>query len=302
MFNNNSRILAIKPSGNVFAAEAVEELNYKAKSWNDLLTGEEFTKKVRGAVVRQGSVGGCSMEVILTWWDGSGGGGGAEDSFVVRGGDEVSVLSLEEIASRKSFPKNVAGGVRVEGRRVSTSRTSNCEREKLAGLSLSLSRAVPNPIKPKPNPLTLPHPDPRPTTKGLRIYRHSFTDNGQPCPLSISISLSISLPLPLSPPLSFIFHSIVDLHVSPPAAATAGGDQAQRPWRQGVRGVSGHQQLRAPIRGTRGARGGTGQGGARRQDQANQVHRANFPVRKEVMKRTGGGGVTKQDFLLALVV
>ncbi|CAN0221732.1 unnamed protein product [Scytosiphon promiscuus] len=45
VFNNNSRILAIKPSGNVFSAEAVEELNYKAKSWNDLLTGEEFTKR-----------------------------------------------------------------------------------------------------------------------------------------------------------------------------------------------------------------------------------------------------------------
>lgn len=47
VFNNNSRILAIKTSGNVFAAEAVEELNYKAKSWNDLLTGEDFTKRVR---------------------------------------------------------------------------------------------------------------------------------------------------------------------------------------------------------------------------------------------------------------
>ncbi|CAM9888576.1 unnamed protein product [Ectocarpus fasciculatus] len=45
VFNDNSRILAIKSSGNVFAAEAVEELNYKAKSWNDLLTGEEFTKR-----------------------------------------------------------------------------------------------------------------------------------------------------------------------------------------------------------------------------------------------------------------
>ena len=48
VFNDNSRILAIKTSGNVFAAEAVEELNFKAKGWNDLLTGEAFTKKVRG--------------------------------------------------------------------------------------------------------------------------------------------------------------------------------------------------------------------------------------------------------------
>ena len=48
VFNDNSRILAIKTSGNVFAAEAVEELNFKAKGWNDLLTGEAFTKRVRG--------------------------------------------------------------------------------------------------------------------------------------------------------------------------------------------------------------------------------------------------------------
>lgn len=46
MFNDNSRIVAIKTSGNVFAAEAVEELNFKAKGWNDLLTGEAFVKRV----------------------------------------------------------------------------------------------------------------------------------------------------------------------------------------------------------------------------------------------------------------
>lgn len=62
VFNNNSRILAIKPSGNVFAAEAVEELNYKAKSWNDLLTGEEFTKRVRN-VSRVGRGGGAVAAV-----------------------------------------------------------------------------------------------------------------------------------------------------------------------------------------------------------------------------------------------
>lgn len=46
VFNNNSKILAIRTSGNVFAADAVEELNFKAKNWNDLLTGETFTKRV----------------------------------------------------------------------------------------------------------------------------------------------------------------------------------------------------------------------------------------------------------------
>ncbi|CAM9510410.1 unnamed protein product [Ascophyllum nodosum] len=45
VFNNNSRVMAVRTSGNVFSAEAVEELNFKAKSWNDLLTGEVFTKR-----------------------------------------------------------------------------------------------------------------------------------------------------------------------------------------------------------------------------------------------------------------
>ncbi|CAN0073174.1 unnamed protein product [Discosporangium mesarthrocarpum] len=49
VFNNNSRIVAIRTSRNVFSAEAVEELNCKAKNWSDLLTGEPFTKKVRAS-------------------------------------------------------------------------------------------------------------------------------------------------------------------------------------------------------------------------------------------------------------
>ncbi|CAM9697130.1 unnamed protein product, partial [Chrysoparadoxa australica] len=44
-FTNSSRIVAIKTTGNVYAAEVVEELNVKAKNWTDLLTGEAFTRK-----------------------------------------------------------------------------------------------------------------------------------------------------------------------------------------------------------------------------------------------------------------
>lgn len=64
VFNDNSRILAIKTSGNVFAAEAVEELNFKAKGWNDLLTGEAFTKKVRGLPNH--------LRLLRTGWGGGG--------------------------------------------------------------------------------------------------------------------------------------------------------------------------------------------------------------------------------------
>uniref|UniRef100_A0A669CK37 RING-type E3 ubiquitin transferase n=1 Tax=Oreochromis niloticus TaxID=8128 RepID=A0A669CK37_ORENI len=45
VFTNNSHIVANKVSGNVFSYEAVEQLNIKTKSFNDLLTDEPFTRK-----------------------------------------------------------------------------------------------------------------------------------------------------------------------------------------------------------------------------------------------------------------
>uniref|UniRef100_A0A452ILA2 PPIase cyclophilin-type domain-containing protein n=1 Tax=Gopherus agassizii TaxID=38772 RepID=A0A452ILA2_9SAUR len=45
VFTNNSHIVAIKTTGNVFAYEAVEQLNIKTKSYKDLLTDEPFTRQ-----------------------------------------------------------------------------------------------------------------------------------------------------------------------------------------------------------------------------------------------------------------
>lgn len=45
VFTNNSHIAAVRQSGNVYAYDAVEELNIKAKNWTDLITGESFTRK-----------------------------------------------------------------------------------------------------------------------------------------------------------------------------------------------------------------------------------------------------------------
>uniref|UniRef100_A0A674NIP8 RING-type E3 ubiquitin transferase n=1 Tax=Takifugu rubripes TaxID=31033 RepID=A0A674NIP8_TAKRU len=45
VFTNNSHIVANKVTGNVFSHEAVEQLNFKTKSFKDLLTDEPFTKK-----------------------------------------------------------------------------------------------------------------------------------------------------------------------------------------------------------------------------------------------------------------
>ncbi|CAH1802314.1 unnamed protein product [Owenia fusiformis] len=43
-FNENTHIVAIKTTGNVFAYDAVDRLNYKTKNFRDLLTDEAFTK------------------------------------------------------------------------------------------------------------------------------------------------------------------------------------------------------------------------------------------------------------------
>jgi len=45
VFNENSHIVAIRTTGNVFAYEAVEELNLKTKNFKDLLTSEPFVRK-----------------------------------------------------------------------------------------------------------------------------------------------------------------------------------------------------------------------------------------------------------------
>ena len=44
VFNDSSHIVAIRTSGNVYSYEAVQELNIKAKNWEDLTTGEAFMK------------------------------------------------------------------------------------------------------------------------------------------------------------------------------------------------------------------------------------------------------------------
>ena len=45
VFTQNSHIVAIRTTGNVFSYEAVEELNIKAKHMRDLISDEPFTKK-----------------------------------------------------------------------------------------------------------------------------------------------------------------------------------------------------------------------------------------------------------------
>ncbi|XP_041456134.1 RING-type E3 ubiquitin-protein ligase PPIL2-like [Lytechinus variegatus] len=44
VFNQNTHIVAVKTTGNVYCFEAIEQLNIKAKNWKDLLTDEPFKR------------------------------------------------------------------------------------------------------------------------------------------------------------------------------------------------------------------------------------------------------------------
>jgi peptidyl-prolyl cis-trans isomerase-like protein 2 len=45
VFTDNTHIVALRSSGNVFAWDTVERLNIKAKLWRDLVSDDEFTRK-----------------------------------------------------------------------------------------------------------------------------------------------------------------------------------------------------------------------------------------------------------------
>jgi peptidyl-prolyl cis-trans isomerase-like protein 2 len=45
VFTDNTHIVALRNSGNVFSWDTVERLNIKAKNWRDLLSDEEFSRK-----------------------------------------------------------------------------------------------------------------------------------------------------------------------------------------------------------------------------------------------------------------
>ncbi|KAF1962053.1 hypothetical protein CC80DRAFT_499490 [Byssothecium circinans] len=45
VFTDNTHIVALRKSGNVFSWDTVERLNIKAKNWRDLVSDEEFTRK-----------------------------------------------------------------------------------------------------------------------------------------------------------------------------------------------------------------------------------------------------------------
>lgn len=45
VFTDNTHLVAIRTSGNVYAWDTIERLNIKAKNWKDLVTDDEFTRK-----------------------------------------------------------------------------------------------------------------------------------------------------------------------------------------------------------------------------------------------------------------
>lgn len=93
VFTDHTHIVAVKTTGNVYAWEAVEELNVKAKNWKDLMSEEPFTRKdiihlqdplnlagrlieafdhvrkvgARGVIVEKGVRGGAKRGPVTAW-------------------------------------------------------------------------------------------------------------------------------------------------------------------------------------------------------------------------------------------
>ncbi|KAL8945677.1 MAG: hypothetical protein Q9222_007817, partial [Ikaeria aurantiellina] len=45
VFTDNTHIVALKNTGNVFTYDTIERLNIKAKNWRDLVSEEDFSRK-----------------------------------------------------------------------------------------------------------------------------------------------------------------------------------------------------------------------------------------------------------------
>ena len=78
VFNENTHIVAVKTSGNVYCMQALEELCIKPKSYRDLISDEPFTRKDIITIQDSQKVDGLNYDRLLKV-GGYGGGGGDEE-------------------------------------------------------------------------------------------------------------------------------------------------------------------------------------------------------------------------------
>lgn len=97
VFNENTHIVAVRTSGNVYCREAVDELNLKAKNMRDLLTDEKFTRKDVLTIQDPKDLRGKNVQEFDHLRRGDDGVGGASAGVAV---DNNSVRAVSEDASR----------------------------------------------------------------------------------------------------------------------------------------------------------------------------------------------------------
>ncbi|KAK6533406.1 Peptidyl-prolyl cis-trans isomerase cyp8, variant 2 [Orbilia ellipsospora] len=96
VFTNNTHIVVIKPSGNVYAYDTVEKFNIKAKFWRDLTTDEEFTRKDIITIQDPQSLAGRDMSSFKYLKDGT---STLTDEEVKERADPLGGISLENMGS-----------------------------------------------------------------------------------------------------------------------------------------------------------------------------------------------------------
>lgn len=144
VFTDNTHIVALSNTGNVFAWDTVERLNIKAKMWRDLLNDEDFSRKEIITLQDPQRIEGRNLSSFKYLQDG------------------VSTLTEEQKKERKDPARNVnkaalgnaAAVLNVEEIKTSTQKPSNDSKKTPALSTKSLLSTVAKTPKASPSPNT----------------------------------------------------------------------------------------------------------------------------------------------------
>jgi peptidyl-prolyl cis-trans isomerase-like protein 2 len=173
VLTDNTHIVALKPTGNVFSYDTVERLNIKAKMWRDLVSDQEFSKKDIIVLQDPQNIDSRNLSNFKYLQDGT------------------STLTEDQIKERNDPTRNVNTSALGNGARVlekpPTSSSASSPSTTIA------SRKAPNPSNPAKSVLTPAHTSkPQPRNAAIHTTGQaaaSFTSTGMTPHTSSSLAL-----------------------------------------------------------------------------------------------------------------
>ncbi|KAF3908506.1 Phosphatase [Orbilia brochopaga] len=144
VFTNNTHIVAIKASGNVFAAETVDKFNVKAKHWRDLLTDEEFERKDIITIQDPQNLSGRDMSTFKYLNDGT---STLTDEQEAERADPLGGINLGNMGSHAKILAAKEAVARARESRASGQSSTSGKGKAIAGPSSSSTKASNAPAK-----------------------------------------------------------------------------------------------------------------------------------------------------------